>query len=121
MSDLTRNFSIAELSSPDQPGSGINMDKQFMSKVQLLRDFVNMPLLVNSGFRSVKHNKLIGGSIDSSHLTGLAIDLKCNDSRLRFLLLQGAIMIGFNRIGIGWNFIHLDDDLNKVSKVIWLY
>ena len=35
------------------------------------------PILISSGFRSAELNKVIGGSITSSHSDGLAVDFTC--------------------------------------------
>jgi hypothetical protein len=31
------------------------------------------------------------------------------------------MMVGFNRIGISHNFIHVDMDMNKTQNLIWTY
>ncbi len=40
----------------------------------------NNPVIVSSCFRSPKVNKLVGGSLTSAHLDGLAVDFVCNGS-----------------------------------------
>lgn len=35
------------------------------------------PIIINSGFRSGAVNKAVGGSKESNHLTGCAVDIKC--------------------------------------------
>ena len=36
-----------------------------------------MPLVINSGYRSPEVNKRAGGSSTSNHLTGCAVDIRC--------------------------------------------
>ena len=37
----------------------------------------NDPIIINSGFRSPKVNKAVGGVSTSNHLTGCAVDIRC--------------------------------------------
>lgn len=76
---------------------------------------------VTSGYRCAKHNREVGGSETSSHVKGLAWDIECDASRLRFRIVGAAIRLGIMRIGIGKTFIHLDVDRQKAPRVIWLY
>lgn len=42
--------------------------------LQPLRDYVNRPIIINSGYRSFSLNAKVGGVINSQHLTGQAAD-----------------------------------------------
>ena len=35
------------------------------------------PIIINSGFRSPEVNKAVGGWVQSNHLTGCAVDIRC--------------------------------------------
>ena len=48
---------------------------------------LNAPIRVNSGFRSVELNKIVGGVYNSQHCKGLAADLSCNNMELLFDIL----------------------------------
>ena len=98
-----------------------NMDKDFLSKLDDAREFANIPFKINSAYRTEEHNKSIGGSPNSSHIKGLAVDISAKDSRTRFKVLEALIKVGFNRIGVASTFIHVDDDKDKSSDVIWVY
>jgi len=63
----------------------------------------------------------VGGKETSSHLKGYAVDIKCEESPYRYLLVGGLLKAGFKRIGIGKNFIHADIDPEKVGSLIWVY
>jgi len=82
---------------------------------------VKEKLKITSGYRCEKHNREVGGSETSSHLKGLAVDIGIDRSRLRYRVIGAAIRLGFHRIGIGKNFLHLDIDRQKDMRVIWLY
>ena len=115
------HFFISEFDSPDLKGSGQLMDETFLSMIDEARSIANVPFKINSGFRTVEHNKKIGGKSNSSHLKGLAADISCTTSRERFLILEALIMVGFTRIGIAKSFIHCDIDVDKASRVVWIY
>ncbi len=110
-----------EFDSPDELGSHKNMKPSFMRKLKQARDFAGTPFTINSGHRTTSHNKKVGGKIDSSHLDGLAGDISCSNSRQRALILSSVIRAGFNRIGIGKTFIHVDNDPSKPKDVFWMY
>lgn len=93
----------------------------FRDKLNLARAIAGIPFILNSAFRCGKHNQEVGGSDTSSHLVGCAVDIKCTDSRSRWLIVYALINAGFNRIGIGKTFIHVDDDMTKEPQLIWEY
>lgn len=121
-----RNFNLKEFDSPDLSGSGLNMDKDFLSMLDNARDIAKTPFKITSGYRTKEHNiaiykKLGKKPIESSHLKGLACDIACSDSRARFLIINALLEAGFTRIGISDSFIHVDSDSDKAQNVIWTY
>ena len=114
-------FKIEEFDSPDLPGSGEFMDPTLLKMLDHMRMLYGKPIHINSGYRTVAHNKEVGGVSSSSHLLGLAVDISCKNSRDRFELLEVLLKKGFNRIGVGSTFIHVDIDLDKSPNVIWTY
>jgi uncharacterized protein YcbK (DUF882 family) len=85
------------------------------------REIYGKPMVINSGFRTEEHNAKVGGTANSSHLKGLAADIKCTTSADRYDLLDSLMKAGFNRIGVGKTFIHVDIDENKTPFLIWTY
>ena len=116
-----RYFKIEEFDSPDLQGSGFEMDKTFLSMIDNARSIAKIPFKINSGFRTHKRNRKVGGKINSSHLKGLAADISVTDSVSRFIVLNALKDVGFTRIGIAETFIHCDIDTTKTQKVIWVY
>lgn len=74
---------------------------------------------VNSGVRCEAHNKAIGGSPTSSHLLGLAADIRFNDTNEAFKLLKAGFQVGFRRMGKYKTFIHFDVDEDKTQDRLW--
>ena len=85
------------------------------------RDLAKTPFIITSGCRCESHNKRVGGSAKSSHLKGLAVDIKASTPREKFIIKRALYTIGFNRIGNGKDFIHIDIDKSKSENVEWEY
>ena len=93
-----------------------------MQKLQKARDIARIPFVINSGFRCPKHNKDIGGKPGSSHIKGLAVDIRCEDDKARFKIVAALLAAGLTRVGIAPTYIHVDDDLlTKNPERMWVY
>ncbi|QDP61075.1 MAG: putative peptidase M15 [Prokaryotic dsDNA virus sp.] len=114
-------FTLSEFDSPDKKGSGSKMNPAFLKILDELRDRFGKPMKINSGYRTEKHNKKIGGVKDSSHMKGLAVDVSITNSQDRFHFLKCCFQLGITRIGVANSFIHIDIDDEKPKKVIWTY
>lgn len=97
------------------------MNEEFLDMLDDARGFAGIPFKVNSGWRCEARNKAVGGKSKSAHLSGFAADISCKDSRSRALIINALGWIGFNRMGIAENFLHVDSSPLKDKKVIWLY
>ena len=79
---ITANFSQAEFnckSGASMPQIALNNLVEFVGKtLQPLRQKINAPIIVNSGYRSPDHNRAIGGAARSMHLydRGAAADIR---------------------------------------------
>lgn len=77
--------------------------------IRLLRicELTGEQYVVTSAFRDKSHNRSVGGSANSVHMSGYAIDIRVNASHREdfFLAAQRA---GFTGFGIYDSFIHLD-------------
>lgn len=96
-------------------------DVDINNAIERLERHVGYELVYNSGFRCTECNEKAGGSENSPHLRGLAVDIRVVGSSGRYVLIQAALELGFRRIGIGKKFVHLDVDLSLTQEVIWLY
>lgn len=116
-----RHFDISEFDSPDEPGSGNKMKQKFLDMIDEAREIAGIIFNINSGYRTVLCNVEAGGKPDSSHRTGWAADIDCDDSRSRAIMFNALVAAGFNRIGISKGFLHADCDPSKDPIVYWVY
>jgi uncharacterized protein YcbK (DUF882 family) len=75
---LTKNFSLDEFKcndGTDVPDELRDNVQELANNLQVLRDHFNKPISINSGYRSPKHNKKVGGSPKSQHLLATAADI----------------------------------------------
>lgn len=102
-------------------GCGLaSLDVTLLSRLDKAREIAGIPFKINSGRRCVKHNESCGGSKNSSHLRGLAVDIACISDQTRWVIIRSLIQAGFTRIGVAKTFIHVDVDPTKPSAV-WFY
>ena len=97
-----------------------DMDYIFMKMLDLARLIAGIPFILNSAYRTVKHERERGRRGLSSHTKGMAVDIHCTDSDDRITIVDALIKAGFCRIGIAHNFIHVDNDKEK-PNAMWLY
>lgn len=94
---------------------------EFVVMLDRARSIAKIPFRINSGYRCLKHNLEVGGKDSSSHTLGLAADIYCITSRARFTILTALIHVGFKRVGVSGEFIHVDSDKKKPQRVVWTY
>ena len=70
---LTKNFNRSEFQCSCGCGQQ-SVDMELAEKLQLLRDKVDRPLKITSGYRCITHNAAVGGSQNSKHRYGMAAD-----------------------------------------------
>lgn len=116
---ILRNFKESEFDSKDAPGSGANMQKSTLIKLQKARDIAGIPFKINSAFRTKEHNRKVGGKSNSAHLRGHAIDIAATNGKTKFKILSALLQAGFTRIGIYRSFIHADDDPSLPQNTVW--
>lgn len=104
-----------------QCGCNLDVTDEVKALSDRLREVCGIPLIVNSGARCKAHNKEIGASATSSHINGLAVDFKCIKSSDRYIILNSAIRLGIQRIGLHKGFIHIDIARDRADKVVWFY
>ncbi len=118
-------FTFKEFDSPDETGSGKNMDSDFLDLLDHAREEADIPFKITSGYRTQKHNQDLRNrgykaSMNSSHMIGKAADIMCINAADRLTIVKALINVGVTRLGIAKSFIHADVDSSK-PDAIWLY
>ena len=108
----------------------VGVDLELMACLDRARHRAGIPFIVTSGKRSAEHNLEVGGVPDSSHVTGNAVDLRCEDSKTCFKIVEALLHEGLQRIVIGLRFdkssphgiafhnVHVDNDFSKPYPII---
>ncbi len=76
MAEDTKNFKVSEFACKHCGENKI--DQRVINMCQTIRDYLGVPVRVNSGYRCPAHNKKVGGVPNSNHTKGLAADLSCS-------------------------------------------
>lgn len=98
-----------------------NMNQEFLLKLDEARELAGISFKINSAFRTVENELANGRDGTSSHTKGLAVDISATNSTTRFKIISSLIDVGFTRIGIRHDFIHVDMDNEKSQEVMWTY
>lgn len=102
-----KDFAPRELASKGDGSLLVNSDA--ITKLQNLRNYLGIPLLITSAYRDPVHNKKVGGAKSSYHMKGMAFDVRM-DNQDPTAFVKAAKAMGFT--GIGYyerqGFIHID-------------
>lgn len=74
MAQLTDHFRLEEFGT-DIPAAHIANVKRLATQLEILRAHIRRPIVITSGWRSPEHNARVGGTRESSHLTGSGADI----------------------------------------------
>lgn len=114
---LTKNFTRQEFDCKDGtivPAKYLLNVKEVAENLQALRDYLEVPVSVTgSGYRTIVHNKKVGGAKNSQHLTASGADINAEgyDPKqlaevIELLILKGKMKQG--GIGVYNGFVHYD-------------
>lgn len=112
-------FKDVEFARCNPPCELSDMDEGFMKLLDCARAKAKVAFVLNSAYRTKEHEISRKRSGSSSHCKGLAADIACSSSFVRYRIVSSLIEVGFRRIGIYPTFIHVDSDEEKISA-IWL-
>lgn len=117
----SRYFKEAEFRRCSPTCSLQDMKQTTMSKLDTAREIAGIPFVLTSTYRSPEHDRSKGRSGTGAHTLGRAVDIRCNTSKNRFLVVNALLKAGFKRIGIAKTFVHADDSEAHDQEVLWLY
>ena len=112
---LSENFQVREFRCKDGSNT-IFIDSDLVALLQHIRDHCSRPVVITSAYRTVTHNKAVGGSPKSQHLYGMAADIQVADTLPEFVAQYAETLLpGTGGIGVypkkkgrakGW--VHVD-------------
>ncbi|MCA2813013.1 MAG: hypothetical protein IM477_10865 [Microcystis sp. M090S1] len=113
---ISKYFSVGEVTKRDArriPQSGGEVERNILQiaiELDKIRDEWGSPILVNSWYRPSEVNRAVGGSRNSEHLWGRAVDIRpLNPGRLvKFQAWLDQHWYGALGYGAARGFIHLD-------------
>ncbi len=79
---LTENFNLSEFACKDGtpvPDDMIPRIELLAENLQVLRNYLEKPIRINSGYRTLEYNALIGGVPNSQHVKCTAADIVVPD------------------------------------------
>lgn len=88
-------------------------------KLDQLREACGFPFKINSGYRDKTHPIEAKKKEPGTHARGIAADIAVRDGVQRRKLVEEALKLGFNGVGVANSFIHVD--IRKDTPVLWLY
>jgi uncharacterized protein YcbK (DUF882 family) len=101
---LTKNFKLSEFRCKDGTDVPMNLIpevKELAENLQVLRNHINKPITINSGYRTKEHNTKVNGKPKSLHLRAMAADIRVSDIKpqeLKKIVLE-LINGGFMKAG----------------------
>jgi uncharacterized protein YcbK (DUF882 family) len=84
-----------------------SISPKLLEVLNKIREKINLPIIVNSGYRCPEHNKEIGGEANSQHMKGTAADIRwagMNTTQAAKI----AEECGADGIGTYDSFVHVD-------------
>ena len=117
------NFSPDELRCKHT--GALQMEAEFLDRLQRLRRAIGKPLRVTSGYRHPTHPVEARKKAPGTHSKGCAVDIGC-DGRLAHEILKEAFAAGFTGIGVsqksgGARFVHVDSWEEGSRPNAWSY
>jgi len=113
---LTKDFNVSEFACKDGtsvPAKLLDNVNSLAKNLQQLRDKVGKAIKINSAYRTVTHNKAIGGEVNSQHLLGRAADIVVSGmtpsnvkKQIEELIKEKKMLEG--GIGLYNSFVHYD-------------
>jgi uncharacterized protein YcbK (DUF882 family) len=110
------HFKVKEFACKD--GSQVVfIDSYLVSILDILRNKVGKPVIINSGYRTPKRNEEVGGAKYSYHMRGMAADIRVNGMSAKEIANELNAIIP-NECGIitykTW--VHIDTRAKKYRK-----
>ena len=121
---LTDNFTLKELTKTNTGLPNLitdleidNLSRLCQKVLQPLRDIYGKPIIVNSGYRSERVNKAVGGVPTSQHRRGEAADITAGSVKENKRLFNILKIMEFDQlISYGYRFLHVSYTIRKPNR-----
>ena len=121
---LTDNFTLKELTKTNTGLPNLitdleidNLSRLCQKVLQPLRDIYGKPIIVNSGYRSDRVNKAVGGVPTSQHRRGEAADITAGSVKENKRLFNILKTMEFDQlISYGYRFLHVSYTIRKPNR-----
>lgn len=103
------------------------MSQAFIDQLEKARVKAGIYFKITSGYRCAeKQAQLRKQGYEtargkSPHEKGVAADIAIFSDQLRWIIVKGLLDAGFQRIGFGSNFVHVDADEDRHALRLWHY
>lgn len=113
---IGQHFKVREFACKD--GSQIVfIDSYLVSILDILRNQVGKPIIINSGYRTPERNKLVGGAKYSYHMRGMAADIRIDGMGAKEIANKlNAIIPNECGIIVYKTWVHIDTRTKKYRK-----
>ena len=113
---VSDNFSASEFACNDG-SSTLLLDKDILPILERFREYVEVPVTINSAYRTKSYNSKVGGASNSYHLYGRAFDIPYKSS-YKYLTSVDKMCDFFNTLGLKGiikysTFVHIDTRTSK--------
>lgn len=96
-----------------------DIDFDFVTKLDALREACGFPFIITSGYRSPNHSIEASKDKPGTHAQGIAADIKVSGGSQRMKLVKQALALGFTGVGVAKGFVHVD--VRQTMPVLWCY
>ena len=127
---FSRYFTLEELTQSDTavrlhidntpPGNVVEVLHDTATRMDQVRDLLKGPVQVLSGYRSPKLNTAIGGSPNSAHMSGRAVDFVCRSYGTPLQICQKIVSAGvkFDQLIQEGTWVHISFDPQMRNQVL---
>lgn len=105
---ISKHFKVREFACKD--GTKVVMISRLLAQIlEELREKIGEPIYIKSGFRTITHNKKVGGVTLSYHQFGMAADIRAETKTPKELYsILDRMMEGWGGLELHDTFVHVD-------------
>ena len=88
--------------------------------LQPLRNEIDKPIIISSGYRCDALNEAVGGTKSSQHRLGLACDIKCDESEpYEIACLIYELELPYDQLILYLTFVHVSYSTNPRKQILY--